>query len=207
MDWIKSTLEALKNAFEGEDMSFMVSFLKGSKKQTILQIISNFLPVCFIWFWRIAIIGCAYYFWYNCYPTSNQLLFLALLWLVISLGSTVSVSSGEWRRIAERQDNRRFKSMDKVALYHDKIKKSFSYSTVKRANTSYLDEEFIKESINFIEVILKRYEIDPLSFNIEIKDVENYLDSICIIKDFILSYELESANKVRIRYNENHKLD
>ncbi|KQC48688.1 hypothetical protein AP064_05490 [Candidatus Liberibacter solanacearum] len=93
--------------------------------------------------------------------------------------------------------------MNKVDLYHEKLKKSFYYSDTQRARRSHLDEEFIKESINFIEVILKRYKIEPLSFKIELKDVEKYLGSISIIRDYIITAEFKEAKLVRIRWNEN----
>ncbi|CAL9916530.1 hypothetical protein LSO9J_360005 [Candidatus Liberibacter solanacearum] len=80
----------------------------------------------------------------------------------------------------------RFHGMDNVTLYHDKLRISFYSCTVRNVRKSYLDEEVIKESINLIEATLKRYGIDPLSFNIEPKpkNVENYLGNICINKRF-----------------------
>ncbi|WP_354688103.1 hypothetical protein V9J15_02085 [Candidatus Liberibacter africanus] len=208
MDWKQEALTLLKLFIEGENTSRMVSHLRGNKKKA--SVINNFVPAGLTWFIRITSFGFLYVVLYRLYrgeyPPYSIIIFLIIPWLSLSLGLAILTASKEQEDLNKLKNDTRFQDMDKVTIYHDKLKKSFYYSTVFKAKRSYLDEEVIKESIGFIEEVLKPYGIDPLSCNVPLEDVEKYLGNISVIRDFISSTNLEEAKQVRIRWNANHML-
>ncbi|MBA5724601.1 hypothetical protein [Candidatus Liberibacter sp.] len=202
---IQPAWEMLKQALGDEKATHMALVLENNKKTVLLKDIARFfIPSCVVKSFLIIPIAFAYYLWSNCHLPTTIIVGFVTVWLVLSFRLAILSADAERRNLEKQKQDQLNKSVKSITVYHQTLDKSLYYSKSDGFRTSNLSEYALKEIINSIEKLLQLHEIEPLSSDIEAKDLSEYCDHIATIASSIIGISLEEAKLVRILWNAEH---